>query len=259
MPIEAKVVCDSVCATRITTMVVTLPKFLVAQFNTHRVFSRNSASSRAIPARKLRQQVLENPYIPSTWPSAQKGMAGGEPLKGRALQSARLQWATAREAALSAHQALEQAGVAKELCNRVLEPWMWTQILVTSTEWDNFFQQRLPGHGAQEEMSRLAMEMKAALDASVPQTLESGEWHLPLTSLSGQEGLWQSAARCARISYKRQEVETTLAEDKARHDSLVELRHWSPLEHQAKALLDADVSCRNFKGWQQYRGVLDVD
>ena len=256
--IDAVVLRDSMCSTRITTMLVTMPKFLVAQFNTHRAFSRNSASSRAIPMAKVREQVRREPYIPTEWPSAQKGMLGGPPLRGKNAEAAAFEWMTVREEALAAHAQMERVGVAKEIANRLLEPFMWTQVIVTATDWEGFFQQRLPGHGAQGEMQQVALRMQQALHASMPGLLHPGQWHLPLADdfLTDEQALWQSAARCARVSYKRQAVETTIEQDKERHDMLITEGHWSPLEHQAMALITPKRE-RNFTGWRQYRAVKD--
>jgi thymidylate synthase ThyX len=258
MKIDAVVLKDSMCCTRITTMMVTMPKFLVAQLNTHRAFSRNSASSRAIPMGKVREQVRREPYIPTDWPSAQKGMLGGPSLRGEDAESAAWEWMTVREEALAAHVQMERIGVAKEIANRLLEPFMWTQIIITATDWAGFFEQRLPGNGAQGEMAQVALAMHQALHASMPGLLHPGEWHLPLAEegLGVKNALAQSAARCARVSYKRQGVETTIEQDRERHDMLIKEGHWSPLEHQAQAMLYPD-RVRNFHGWRQYRDLVE--
>jgi len=258
--IDVKVIADSICKTRITTLAVTMPKFLVAQLNTHRVFSRNSASSRAIPALRVRQQVMEMPYVPSMLPSAQKGMAGGAPLSQGQAEEVMAVWFAARDDAVRHHEMLEASGLAKELCNRVLEPWMLTTVLVTSTEWSNFFNQRLPGHGAQAEMELLAVRMRDSIDASSPRRLLAGHWHLPFCPTVDPANPGQmvkvSAARCARVSYRRHEDVRTFAEDANRHDEMVRLGHWSPFEHIAEAM-PGDIPCRNFRGWYQYRALLD--
>ena len=53
--IKAVIAADSinVKGKRITTFIVTMPRIVLAELNTHRVFSRNSASSRAIPFTKM--------------------------------------------------------------------------------------------------------------------------------------------------------------------------------------------------------------
>lgn len=236
-----------------------MPKFLVAQLNTHRAFSRNSASSRAIPTRIIRQQVTEDPYIPTTWPTAKRGMEGGPAHEDP--DECRREWLRARDRAIGHAWNLERQGVAKELANRILEPWMWTDVLVTATEWDGFFAQRLPGHGAQHEMGILAQAIKTAMDWSQPQELFFGQWHVPLVEdydpRNPSDAIKQSVARCARISYKRHGKETTVEEDIERHDQLKRDGHWSPFEHQARADFPSSETARNFKSWTQYRAIID--
>lgn len=234
-------------------MVVTMPRFLVAQLNTHRAFSRNSASSRAIPSRLLRSQAVDSPFIPTAWPRNQAGMKGGDPVDERKALQARLIWLQGRNAAVEAHSQLEALGVAKEVCNRVLEPYQWTQVLITATDWDGFFAQRLPGHGAQGEMEQVAEAMYLALENSTPDLLHPGDWHLPFaddTDLGVAK--WQSVARCARVSYGRQQEQKTVEEDRQRFDALRHSGHWSPFEHAAMALM-IPKRCRNFRGWRQLR------
>lgn len=252
---------DSIHATRITTLTVTMPKFLVAQFNTHRAFSRNSASSRAIPSRLIRQQVVDNPYIPTTWPTSQRGMAGGPPLDAHDdVENAKREWLRARDRAVGHAWNLERQGVAKEIANRLLEPWMWTTVLITATDFQNFFSQRLPGHGAQAEMEIIARKMHDAIESSTPRPLHFGQWHLPFVAeydpSNPSDDIKRSVARCARVSYLNHGKETTAAEDIARHDSLRDLGHWSPFEHQARAGF-ASEPCRNFTAWKQYRAIVD--
>lgn len=258
---KAEIVADSICVTRITTMELTMPKWLVAQLNTHRCFSRNSASSRAIPLKKIREQVLANPYIPSEWPQNQRGMEGGEPLDVSLAQASERAWRHALATACKQHEWLEHFGVHKEIANRLLEPFMWTKVVVTSTEWDNFFALRLPGAGAQHEMGKLAVAMKRAMDASTPRRIEPGRWHMPYAD-TGDDVLWcadsiaRSVARCARVSYMNHGKDSTLADDHRLVERLRESGHWSPFEHQAAASNHA-VRSRNFIGWYQYRGSID--
>jgi hypothetical protein len=80
---DVKVLADSIYGlssgqtARITTMQVTFPRFILAEINTHRAFSRNSASSRAIPTEKIIEQVVTNPFIPETFNRRVKGMGVG--------------------------------------------------------------------------------------------------------------------------------------------------------------------------------------
>src|SRR6185369_7117160 len=78
--IKAEIVADSINekGNRITSFIVTFPRIILAEKNTHRVFSRNSASSRAIPFPKMVKSVRENPFIPIAWQKDHKGMQGTE-------------------------------------------------------------------------------------------------------------------------------------------------------------------------------------
>ena len=255
---KAEIIADSICTARIVTIELTMPKWLVAQLNTHRCFSRNSASSRAIPLKTLRAQVLENPYIPSTWPRNQKGMAGGDPLDASHAGASERAWRQALNDACKHHEWLEHLGVHKELANRLLEPFMWTKVLVTSTEWENFFKLRLPGAGAQHEMGKLALAMQQAIYASEPAILHPGDWHLPYadpTKTTIQQ-MAQSVARAARVSYMNHGKKSTFNEDWQLHNRLKDDGHWSPFEHQAIAM-ETDEPSANFRGWKQYRTVIE--
>lgn len=145
--IKAECVAASYCKHKIATFKVTMPRYILAEFNTHRVFSRNSASSRAIKAEKMRKMVKDNPFIPIAWQADHTGMQGTEYIAnetGRGGDEARLVvgWQTAIEHAIYDAEWLSDYGLTKQLVNRVLEPFMWHTVLVTSTEWENFFNLR---------------------------------------------------------------------------------------------------------------------
>lgn len=165
--IQAKVVADSTneFGNRITTMIVTMPRFILAEFNTHRMFSRNSASSRAIPFSKMAAQILDNPFIPMAWQKDHKGMQGTEYWTDddtvtvdegdeyerytkiySATEHFITEWLEARDLAVAQSYELNRLGVTKQLCNRLLEPFMWHTVLVTSGKegLDNFYKLRCP-------------------------------------------------------------------------------------------------------------------
>jgi thymidylate synthase ThyX len=148
--IKATIVADSICnGHRITTMEVTMPRMILAEFNTHRMFSRNSASSRAIPFKKMVATVKENPFIPIAWQKDHSGMQGTEYFdKSLSIQS---EWITARDKAIEQATLLNELGVTKQLCNRLLEPFMWQTVLCTATEWENFFALRCPQYVIETE------------------------------------------------------------------------------------------------------------
>jgi len=175
--ISAKVIADSKneFGNRITTMVVTFPRIILAEFNTHRMFSRNSASSRAIPFEKMVKSVEENPFIPIAWQKDHKGMQGIEYLDERESRLAVDRWK--QTATFAVHEArilhgdskwavneteMPNLGVTKQLCNRLLEPFMWHTVIVTATEWENFFELRCPKYALFSE--NMPMEFRSKKD-----------------------------------------------------------------------------------------------
>lgn len=146
--IQAKIVADSlnIQGDRITTMMVTFPRYILAELNTHRMFSRNSASSRAIPFKKMVESVKNNPFIPIAWQKDHTGMQGTEYITDEGtIATIQDVWIEASENAIEAAEHLNQElEVTKQFANRLLEPYMWHTVLITATEWENFFQLRCP-------------------------------------------------------------------------------------------------------------------
>ena len=128
MNISAKVLADSIARhnRRITTLVMEFPRVVLPEFNTHRVFSKNTSSSRAIPIEKMIQKVIDEPFIPEHWGKNQKGMSAREELTGDQLAQAKLAWMRARDRAVDSARELHAAGLHKQLCNRVIEGFSYT-------------------------------------------------------------------------------------------------------------------------------------
>jgi thymidylate synthase ThyX len=300
MALDAKVLADSRSPQghRLTTLEVTFPRFVLAEFNTHRVFSRNSASSRAIPIVKQLRRVLEAPFVPLEFGSNQPGMQAGPPLEGEARLAAEEEWLRARDEAVrqvlrlisspdtvgvdddllqrlgdletiikEKAQPADWLNVHKQVANRLLEPFMWHTVIVTATEWDNFFNLRCHSD-AQPEIRRAAELMHEALEGSEPVELGLGEWHLPLvrdedrTEVDSIEELVKvSAGRCARVSYLTHAGTRDLSADIELHDRLLTSGHMSPLEHPARPLSEEELArsewCGNFRGWRQLRKTIE--
>lgn len=277
----AKVVADSVSdqGHRLTTMEVEFHRFVLAEFNTHRVFSRNSASSRAIPVHKQRERIVSGPATPVKWATEQKGMQGGDELED--TQHVEDVWRSARLAALDHADMLTEAGVHKSIVNRLLEPFMWHRVIVTSTAWENFFNQRVSPL-AQPEIAKAASLMWAAYASSEPQLLPEGKWHLPYTDdadvgdLTMPEQIKISVARCARVSYLTHDGVRSPGADLNLYDRLVSAdpMHASPLEHVAtpdswnirteiaKHPYYAELRLPrvgNFVGWRQHRFDVEIE
>lgn len=147
--IKAEIVADSLSpqGDRLISVLCTFPRFILAEVNTHRMLSKNTSSSRAIPFNKMVEAVQNNPFIPMAWQIDHKGMQGNEYLEGIYAQRATDTWLNARNNAIAeATQLNKGTSVTKQLCNRLLEPFMWTTMLITGSKegWDNFFELRCP-------------------------------------------------------------------------------------------------------------------
>lgn len=268
---EAHVVADSIspAGDRLTTIEVTMHRFVLAELNTHRVFSRNSASSRAIPVEKQLQRIKDNPAYPVSWPCEQPGMQGGALLEGIDLYDAQQLYGEAQEHAvaqvekyLELHPHKENR-LHKSVINRLLEPFMWHTVVITSSEWDNFWGLRCSPL-AQPEIRVAAELMKEAYDASLPAECQT---HLPyITDDDRWEGLgWEKAAsqslitsvaRCARVSSLHAGEAKDYAQDNRLFMTLTtaDPPHSSPLEHVAfQCWYLCPNHQGNFTGWDQLR------
>lgn len=261
---NAEVVLDSVSAAgdRLTTIEVTLHRFVLAELNTHRVMSRNSASSRAIPVRKQLDRVIHDPAIPIEFGANQPGMQADTVLEGAEHEAALGMWLTARDAVVKAVEDLNELGVHKQVANRILEPFMWHTVIITATDWDGFWQQRCSPL-AQPEIRVAAEAMRSAFEASVPIELVDGDWHTPYIrdedgELDVEDRKAISAARCARVSYLTHDGRRDLDADRTLYERLVtaDPPHWSPLEHVATPAPDGAPG--NLRGWAQLRHVIEA-
>lgn len=272
--IGAEIIADSICnGHRITSMVITIPRIVLAEWNTHRALSRNSSSSRAIPFDKMAQEVEDNPFIPLRWQKDHSGMQGTEyftedEVKALAI---RQQWLDAKNYAVHRAKQLNERGLTKQLCNRLLEPFMYQTIICTATEWENFI--ALRAHEAAEiHIQEAAYKVLEALNKSIPVVKGLGEYHIPFgdrfdldkvhavmeqTSLPMPEVMVRVAiARCARVSYLNFEGKDDYYADIRLFDRLSEAGHMSPFEHVAVAMNNHN-HYGNFVGWKQYRQFLD--
>lgn len=268
---SARVIADSICNDhRITTMEVKIHRFMLPEFMTHRAFSRNSASSRAIPAHKNMQRVADEPALPLVWPSEKKGMQGGPPLRTSEATAAREVWLSARDHAVQSVENLIDLGVHKSVANRLLEPFLHHTILITATDWDDFYTQRLrPQNGseplAQAEIVVAAEAMWRAQNNSTPEKLAVGHWHLPyistteLAAMPTQQAVRVCVARCARVSYLTQNGVRDPQQDLALYERLItaDPPHFSPLEHAATPATPQETPRGNFSGWHQLRHLLN--
>ncbi len=271
--IKAKVLADSVSEAghRVTTMEVTGHRFILAEFNTHRAFSRNSASSRAIPYAKMREKALSQTAYPVSWPAEQRGMQGGAELDADTIEWCELSWDRAVRAAVDEADYLHDKGVHKSVISRLIEPFVGHTIIVSSTDYSNFFAQR--SHpDAQPEIRVLSEAMEAALAASEPRILKANEWHRPLISCEDELDVRTrcqgdqiqvdkflnqiSAARCGRVSYLTHDGKRDHSADIDLYNKLTNHvpMHASPLEHVATP---GKPKRGNFTGWVQLRQLVE--
>lgn len=246
------------------------PRFVHAELMTHRVLSRNASSSRAVPVKRLIDDVIRDPVFPMHWGKNQPGMQAREELEGEALELAKRAWLLARDEAVNAAHRMINAGAHKQFANRVLEPFSHINVICTGTDWANFFALRCHPD-AQPEIRDLAEKMRALLETNEPKLLQSGEWHLPLVDPEdwnhGDLEVMKkvSVARCARVSYFTFDGKRSTVEDDVKlYDKLLgsEPLHSSPAEHQCTpdSWLDhgwCDPSFHgNLMGWIQLRKLL---
>lgn len=263
MQIEAKIIADSIseAGARITTVQACYPRFFHSEVMTHRVFSRNAMSSRAVPLSKMIEQVDTDPAMPIHWGKNQSGMQAREELEDDAKEHAKALWLKAAKSAANVADEMAALGLHKQVANRILEPFQWMHTLITSTEWQNFFDLRCHPD-AQPEMQALAYAIYRTMQASTPRVLGVGDWHLPYVSAGEQNNSYitdlrkVSAARCARVSFLRHDGAVPRLQDDL--DLFVRLAggvpiHASPLEHVATPLPDPLEASRNFRGWEQFR------
>lgn len=272
--INAKVILASIASgVPLTTMEVVFPKFLLSEFNTHRMFSRNSASSRAIPFKKNLESVLQDPFIPLRFQRHHTGMQGAEYLEGEEHNEAVAAWLTARDSACREALDLFERGITKQICNRILEPFMWHTVIVTATDFGNFF--ALRDHpDAEIHMQALAREMLNAYINAPRQEFDYGGWHIPYGEQSEgaavlndveqhneramiEKALHRSVVNCARVSYLKHQEMLSDEEVDERFNKLAAAGHMSPFEHQARVSLQINNKASNFRApWYQYRKML---
>lgn len=239
--ISAKIIQDSICQdSRLTTFIVTFPRFILAEVNTHRAFSRNYASSRAVPVRKRIEQVERNCLVPLHWHRECSGMQGYVNLDPNEILAANSIWRGAGLQAAESARKLMELGVHKQIVNRLLEPFIEVTGLITSTQagLENFFALRA-NDAAEPHMQILANEMLNAYNNHSPFQLWPGDWHIPFgdsmsENISIQSRIRRAVARCARISYNNFDGSDDVHKDFELHDKLVANGHWSAFEHIAQ-------------------------
>ena len=287
---QVNVVADSISVfdKRLTTFQLRYWRGIHSELMTHRKFSRCAGSSRARPSQAIINQVRDTPWGPPNWGANQPGMQADKELPPEKILQAKGIWSQAAQAAAVQAQLLLHEGAHKQIVNRILEPFTFIDVVVTSTEYNNWWALR-EDEGADPSIRLLAKSMHEAFDASTPKLLRVGDWHLPfvdieketaavieflqnqnathhITPMEVMKVLQKvSAARCARTSYRNFDgTVAPIEDDVVLFKKLVSstLVHASPLEHQATP--DAWIDNKwahpnmhgNFTGWVQHRKLI---
>lgn len=293
--ISAQVIKDSTnwLGNRLTTLILVYPRYIHSEFMTHRVLSKNSASSRAIPTAKIVEDVRENTVMP-IWTRKAKGMQGEIITDEKLIETLNADWIFSRNFVINEAWALDAAGVHKQNANRILEPFQNIKVICTGTEWSNFFQLR-DHKDAMPEIQELSRAIKKAMEDSKPEFLNEAEWHIPFGDKFEDDHLSRvgetpnilidkrvkiSVARCARISYNTFDGEIDYGKDMELYDRLVKSnpKHLSPTEHQARVPMGHELGSfsstyiskelgkyeyvrgkyiSNLQGWIQYRKIIE--
>lgn len=278
MTMMVKMIADSISpeGIRISTMHLRYWRAIHSELMTHRVFSRNARSSRAVPSRILLTEPIFIPQFGMNQPGMQSEIIAPPELQAKWAR----EWQELADVCRDYVERWSNEKMHKQHANRPLEWFGWIDVLVTSTSWKNFFELRISEY-AQPEFDDLAKAMRGALSVSKPQELQPGEWHLPyITAEDRHEAGMRatrsgakleylqklSTARCARLSYKPFDGNADYEAEMARYEKLVVSQpvHASPAEHQATP--DINHAIRpggelwkhqdlwgNFYGWVQYR------
>ena len=303
--ITAKVIAHSKSAVNgkeIITFELEFPRLILAEFNTHNALSKNASSSRAIPVAKMLEQVRNSPAMPVRFGKKNRGMqdAGGhDGLVGvynhvyQGECTAEDAWAYAAQSAAMFAEAFDKAGYAKQICNRLIEPFQMMKVVMTATELNNFIWLR--DHSAADPtIQPLAKAIKQAKEDSAPVVLKPGDWHVPYFNGAHGSGCWVecadtdsledalaiSASCCAQVSFRS--LDDTIEKARGVVEKLNlggkdgEPVHASPLEHQASPMetsnwridegpweegvthmdRDGTLCSGNLKGWIQHRKLI---
>lgn len=272
---SARIILDSVGpnGARLTTFELTYPRFIHSELMTHRMLSRNSASSRAIPVAKLIERIERDPALPVFWGRNMSGMQAREELREPLKSEVKRDWLELRDIVVKCVKVLQVAGLHKQIANRPLEPWMDITVIATATHWENMRALRVHPD-AQPEFDEVMRKAFKLYDESKPQQLHDGQWHLPFVTGYDEGKLREpmgdddegnpvpahddeelcliSAGRCAAVSYLNHDTgKSEPLKDLDRASKLMTSGHMSPFEHQAMAL--------STERWNRFGAAMMID
>ena len=275
--ISAKVVADSINAdgNRLTTFELDYPRFCHSEFMTHRMISKNAASSRAIPVKTMIENIHANPAMPVFWGKNQAGMQATQELSPEDIYKAKELWLVAKDNCLRMTERLVEVGLHKQIANRVAEFAQRIKVVASGTEWANLLWLR-DHDAAQPEFHELASCIRKALEQSTPKLLKAGEWHLPYvtdTNLDLETAKKVSASCCAQVSYRKLDDSIDKAVDIYNKLVGMDRAHSSPFEHQGTPMAERTPWAQwesgithidrkgqhwsaNYRGWIQQRQLI---
>ena len=262
--ITAKVVADSISESgqRITTLEVEYPRFIHGEVMTHRSLSKNSSSSRAIPVNKMLEQIESNMAVPVYWGKNKAGMQAVEEVDDLIKSNAEIMWKGCFWKAKDTVSWLIEDGLHKQVANRLTEPFQMMKVVITGTDWDNFFNLRIH-KDAQPEICMLAYKIYKAMEESYPVKLKAKDWHLPYVEfeywddepkyfitkvskdddqsygmkyeeyLSLEDAIKISASCCAQVSYRNTDMSLEKADKIFNMLIKSDVLHASCFEHLA--------------------------
>lgn len=269
--ISASIVADSRTpyGERLTTLKLVIPRFILAELNTHRMLSRNSASSRAIPFKKMVEMINKDPFVPIKWMKEHNGMQGYDYFNLESSSAKYLEdnWLKARDMAVMYADTHTRYGGSKQIADRLLEPFMYHMVLVSATDWENMIALRL-SEDAEIHFQDVTQKIVRVMNISTPIVLEPGDWHIPYGDSFHKEKLdavehicWGicperlkpidteelsrikiASARCARLSYQTfgDTPKDDYEADIKLHDKLLTSGHMSPFEHIARVMTEEE-------------------
>jgi hypothetical protein len=265
MTVSAKVIAHSAhpgCPDLIT-LQLRYPRFIHAEVMTHRAFSRNASSSRAVPVARMIADVEADIAMPVEWGKNQPGMQAREPLTCDDARTAQSIWVDAAYSAITHAKRLADCSAHKQIVNRLLEPFSHISVVVTATDWQNFFDLRCH-QDADPTMRALAFAMRNAIADSAPTILGLTGWHKPYVDdeerrkLGPMKSLAASVARCARVSYLNHDgTNPDIQKDLELAEHLEASGHMSPFEHQAGPMPGRRFA--NLNGWQSNRNMMEAE
>ena len=249
---EARIEKDSITqyGERVTTFVVTLPRIVLAELNTHKMISKSSASSRAIPVQKQIDRLNTDPFHPVYWGKNQKGMQANQELSPDEIREATAIWDKAMRGNIAAAEELMGLGVHKQITNRVFECWMWHTVILSATDYSNFFHLR-DHKAAQPEIAKAAGMMNELYRSSRPKLLGEYDWHMPFMDPAGDDAdlpkhavtgtqietaVTVAVGRSARVSVLNHDGKRAIEDDIRLSATLYGAGHMAPYEHVCRPM-----------------------